>query len=95
MIGPVYEYPHDGTVCAVTGGEVYRGSSVPSLEGWYVFGDFCAGRLEALRPNNRGDIQHVDLGASVDNLASFGHDDDGELYALSLSGPVYRIVGSP
>jgi len=27
---------------SVTGGFVYRGSNVPNLVGWYVFGDFIA-----------------------------------------------------
>jgi len=28
----------------------------------------------------------------VENLASFGEDQAGELYLFSLSGPVYRLV---
>ena len=33
-----------------------------------------------------------DLGLSVPGLTSFGVDPAGELYAMSLSGPVYRLA---
>jgi hypothetical protein len=75
----------------VTGGYVYRGVDIPGLVGWYVFGDFCDGRLEAIRLRG-GTVQHVFLGPAVPNLSSFGEDASGELYAMSLSGPVYRLV---
>ena len=35
---------------------------------------------------------HAVLGPVVENLSSFGEDADGELYAMSLSGGVYRIA---
>ena len=35
---------------------------------------------------------HTALGPVVENLSSFGEDADGELYAMSLSGGVYRIA---
>ncbi len=89
---PVYEYPHDGAVCAVTGGFVYRGEAVPALRGAYVFGDFCTGALEALAPRPGRAPLHRELGPVVPSLASFGEDAEGELYALSLAGPVYRLV---
>lgn len=89
---PIYEYPHDGAVCAVTGGFVYRGEATPALQGAYVFGDFCAGALEALAPRRGRAPAHRELGPVVPNLASFGEDAEGELYALSLDGPVYRLV---
>jgi hypothetical protein len=76
----------------VTGGYVYRAQDIPALEGSYVFGDFCLGKLEALRLIAGQGPQVVDLGPVVENLASFGEDANGELYALSLSGPVYRLV---
>ena len=89
---PVYEYPHGGGVCAVTGGYVYRGEDIPALRGAYVFGDFCRGRLEAFVLRDGEARGHRALGPVVENLASFGEDAEGELYALSLSGPVYRLV---
>jgi len=91
MVDPIFEYPHDGSVCAVTGGYRYRGSDIAELRGWYVFADFCGGSLEAIRPSGGGVLRR-DLGPSVENLASFGEDAAGELYAMSLSGPVYRLV---
>ncbi|MEO6969341.1 MAG: PQQ-dependent sugar dehydrogenase, partial [Chthoniobacterales bacterium] len=42
LTDPVLEYTHaDGS--AIIGGFVYRGSSVPALNGMYVFGDFAQG----------------------------------------------------
>jgi glucose/arabinose dehydrogenase len=90
-VPPVFEYPTaDG--CAVTGGYVYRGQDIPELVGAYVFADFCRGRLEAFRLENGQARGHDELGPEVANVASFGEDADGELYVLSLSGPVLRFV---
>ena len=91
-VPPVYEYPHSDGGCVVTGGYVYRGKDIPALAGAYVFADFCLGRLEALRVSAGGKPQVVELGPIVENVASFGEDATGELYALSLSGPVYRLA---
>jgi glucose/arabinose dehydrogenase len=84
-IPPVYEYSHNGGGCSVTGGYVYRGARNPSMNGVYLFGDFCLGHVLGMYGGVR------DLGLVVPNLSSFGQDLNGELYALSLSGPVYRI----
>jgi glucose/arabinose dehydrogenase len=91
-VAPVYEYPHDGGVCAVTGGYVYRGSEIPDLYGSYVFADFCVGDIEALRIRDGRVAGERSLRVSVQNLSSFGEDGAGELYALSLSGPIYRLA---
>jgi hypothetical protein len=32
------------------------------------------------------------LGLDVPSLDSFGEDNDGHVYAVSLEGPVYRLV---
>jgi hypothetical protein len=88
---PIYEYSHDGGNCAVTGGYVYRGSKIHNLQGAYVFGDYCAGRIRAFTLRNNAATNSRFLGVTVDQLTSFGQDASGELYAFSLSGPVYRI----
>lgn len=87
---PIYEYPHAGGACSVTGGYMYRGTKIPGLYGTYVFADFCAGILKGLRRWGSQSIV-TDLGATANLPASFGQDAAGELYVLSHSGPIYRI----
>ena len=90
---PVAEYGHD-VGCAVTGGYVYRGSSIPSLRGHYFYGDFCSGFVRSLR---------IDGGVAVDErewpqlapggqITSFGQDSAGEVYVIISEGSVFRFV---
>lgn len=91
FVAPVYTYRRDGAMtCAIVGGNVYRGSAIPALHGWYVFGDLCHGQLMAWRGPGQG--EPVALGHEVKALSSFGVDHLGELYALSLGGEVFKIV---
>jgi hypothetical protein len=60
------------------------------LDGWYVFGDFCTSDIDAIHAE--GAPEETPLGPHVAQLASFGEDAQGELYALSLAGGVYRFV---
>ena len=89
---PVWVYGQDDG-CSVTGGFVYRGSAIEDLYGAYVFGDYCTSRLWAVQIST-GEVEFRDLGVEVPggSLASFGEDARGELYTLSLNGPVARIV---
>ncbi|MGJ6964071.1 PQQ-dependent sugar dehydrogenase [Streptosporangium sp. G11] len=92
-VDPIIEYPlGEGGNCSVIAGYVYRGKRIPGLEGRFVYGDFCAGWVKAAPPGGAG--RGDDLG-TVEQLSSFGQDHDGELYALSLSGPVYRVEAAP
>ncbi len=91
-VDPVWEYGRDDG-CSVTGGYVYRGSAIPELVGSYLFGDYCTSRLWAVQISS-GEVVFRDFGVAVPDgaLASFGQDADGELYVLSLEGPVSRVV---
>jgi glucose/arabinose dehydrogenase len=86
-----YELGRNGA-CSVIGGFVYRGTRIPDLAEAYVYGDFCDGRLMALRQRGGKVRERGALGPAVDQLSSFGQDGNGELYVLSLAGAVYRIV---
>jgi glucose/arabinose dehydrogenase len=90
-IAPVHEYGRSQGA-SVIGGYVYRGSAIPELRGAYLFGDFYNPAIRALVPRQDGSLQRVDLGIEVEGLASYGEDQDGELYALSLAGGVYRLA---
>jgi glucose/arabinose dehydrogenase len=91
-VAPIFEYSHAEGGCTVIGGYVYRGDAIPELTGAYLFGDLCIGEIEALLVENGRVTGHAALGPVVENLSSFGEDADGELYAMSLSGGVYRIA---
>ena len=91
-VGPIYEYGHSNGNCSVTGGYVYRGEAYPTLRGVYIFGDYCRSEIQLLRYDGNT-VTTKATGVTVDSstLASFGEGPDGELYALSLSGGIFRI----
>lgn len=93
---PVVEYFHTGapdSPCAVTGGYVYRGTAIPELTGRYFYSDYCAGFLRSFHAY-RGAV-HDQREWNVPRLglvASFGQDGQGELYMITLTGEVWKIV---
>ena len=87
---PVAEYDHRSG-CSVTGGYVYRGSSLPALQGAYVYGDYCSGTIWALRPAAGGAWRATVLLQSALNISSFGEDEAGELYVVHHGGSVFRL----
>jgi glucose/arabinose dehydrogenase len=93
-VAPVFAYGRDSGACSVTGGYVYRGTRVPSLAGIYVFADFCEGRLRGIVQRDGVFVDQAALGPEVEAPISFGEGIDGELYVLSQTGSVYRIVSA-
>ena len=87
---PVFEYDHDQG-CSITGGVVYRGTAVPGLAGAYLFTDFCDGTIRAVRAEGGALSDQRVFDAEGANLVSFGEDAAGEVYVLSLDGPIYRL----
>ncbi|MEV8633560.1 PQQ-dependent sugar dehydrogenase [Streptosporangium sp. NPDC051023] len=88
-VDPVIEYPlHEGGNCSVIAGFVYRGTRIPDLAGRFLYGDFCAGWVRSVAADRPGLGEDV---GRVEQLSSFGEDHEGELYALSLGGSVYRL----
>jgi glucose/arabinose dehydrogenase len=89
---PVLEYDH-GDGCAVTGGFVYRGRRIPSLQGAYFYADYCDGWVRSFRYANGGVTERQEWGfGDLGNIVSFGEDAEKELYIVSANGTVYRIV---
>jgi glucose/arabinose dehydrogenase len=90
-VKPVLQYTHARGGCSVTGGYVIRDPRLPALAGRYVYGDFCAGNLLTARLSQGGASAQASLGLHVSALSSFGQDDAGRVYVVSLGGPVYRL----
>ncbi len=80
---------HSDGNCSITGGVVVRDPALKPWAGRYVFGDYCRGVVETARlPSGKV----TETGLKIEALSSFGEDASGRVYAVSLSGPVYRLV---
>ena len=95
QVPPLLTYPNGDENCSVTGGYVSRDPGLPTLAGRYLYGDFCAGELRSFTAEPGDEtVDDRPLGLRVGSLSSFGEDSAGRLYAVSLSGPVYRLIAA-
>jgi glucose/arabinose dehydrogenase len=89
---PVAEYDHL-TGKSVTGGYVYRGKNIPGLRGMYFYADFVSPRVWMLRWEG-GAATPTELTNDInppEAISSFGQDNFGEVYVVSIYGSIYRI----
>jgi glucose/arabinose dehydrogenase len=91
---PIFQYHHDistGGECVI-GGYVYRGTSFPSLQGYYVCADYISANAWKIKSNGTGGW-NVFLQQNVpSSIVSFGEDESGELYTSTRTGNVYHVV---
>jgi glucose/arabinose dehydrogenase len=100
-VEPVYVYGHGGGKnegMSVTGGYVYRGP-IKELQGRYVFADYQNPRIWSfkLERGKATDFQDhtADLqpeSGRITLIPSFGEDQDGNLFIVDHSGPIYKII---
>eukprot|EP01118_Nematostelium_gracile_P006158 TRINITY_DN197_c0_g1_i2.p1 TRINITY_DN197_c0_g1~~TRINITY_DN197_c0_g1_i2.p1 ORF type:complete len:499 (+),score=126.72 TRINITY_DN197_c0_g1_i2:119-1498(+) len=92
---PIFTYNSTGSN-AIIGGYVYRGTSLDSLFGWYIFGDFITGNLWALDVDTANNYTVQPLGTTLyPTISTFGRDIYGNIYfALYSNGTIYRIGNS-
>lgn len=92
---PVYRYLHDGNGCAIIGGEVYRGSLMPEVDGHFFFSDFCLGWVRSVVLDDSDVHLVVDWTTERDdrlgNVTTIGSDRHGELYVANLAGELWRL----
>ena len=89
-VDPIFAYEH-GLGFSVTGGFVYRGKQNDSFNGVYIFGDYNTRLVWGLRQTEGVVTQVVELGTAPGGIASFGLDQQGEIYLVTYSGFVYHV----
>jgi uncharacterized repeat protein (TIGR03806 family) len=87
---PLYEYT--AGAASISGGFVYRGAAIPSLQGKYVFGDYVSGTVTTY-DQFTGVDQDIP-GSSSGAVVGFGEDNAGELYVVRFSstGRIQKLV---
>jgi hypothetical protein len=73
------------------GGYVVRDPALPALRGRYVYGDVCSGRLRSARLAGGRLVDDRSLHTDATYLVSFGQDGLRRVYAVGLSGDVWRL----
>ena len=97
---PVFDYPHSGGKCSITGGFMYRGQALPDWNGTYWYGDYCTGQVWSLVYNGvvatvterTAALDTGDGGPKLTSLTSFGQDNTGELYLVFQGGLIRQII---
>lgn len=100
---PILEKSHANSRCSITGGYLYRGP-VASIQGQYIYGDYCSGQIWFATPGNESNLTEpwiesewsIPGGVSFQfALTSFGEDETGHVYIVKRGGEIYRITGNP
>ncbi|MEO7794773.1 MAG: PQQ-dependent sugar dehydrogenase [Thermoanaerobaculia bacterium] len=76
--------------CAVIGGYRYRGHRLPALEGRYLFGDYCSGRLWAAATNGTAWTRES-FPFELPGLTTFGETQVGEIVLATQAGELYAL----
>ena len=89
-VSPIHFYPREDGI-AVIGGQIYRGTKFPELNGKYLFGDYSSRNIWAL------DIQSQDrslitiLPENGLGLVGFHFNRHGDILMLMLDGKIYKL----
>ena len=101
---PIFELSHSTSAAgSITGGYVYRGCAIPSMQGHYFFADYLDDRIRTFTYDaGTGTVNNfvdrtTELTPSVGtlvNISSFGEDGFGEILILETSnaGELYKVV---
>ncbi|MFB0947054.1 MAG: PQQ-dependent sugar dehydrogenase [Spirosomataceae bacterium] len=92
FIKPIYTYKHGLEGFSVTGGFVYRGTALQSLQNKYIYGDYVRGVVWALDYSKKP-IRNILIAEEAGNISSFAlSSDEGIYYTDFVNGTIHQIV---
>lgn len=89
---PIHEYPHRDGDCSVIGGAPGTDASTPGRGGWYFFGDYCSGRVSAIRVDNGRVTGFETVASDLGHIVSINATSTA-VYVLG-EGKVRRLVSA-
>jgi putative heme-binding domain-containing protein len=89
-VAPVFAYKRKyGN--SITGGFVYRGDKHSPFYGVYICGDYTSKRIFGVTQENRVLKTVRQIAESPQFIASFGTDEQGNIYVVGYEGMVYKL----
>jgi len=110
LTDPIGVYHHSGgnggnligSGCSITGGMVYRGNVIPTLQGTYFYADWCSNTIASFSYNGVAISNLVNRTSELANsfgigsVVSFAEDATGEMYIIDqgsgTNGEIYKII---
>jgi len=93
LIMPVLEYGRSEGA-SITGGYVYRGNEFPALKGYYLYADITKNTVRAMKVDGAEVVDRRESPGGRSYVVSFGEGPDGEMYAVTLSGELTKVVAT-
>lgn len=95
-ITPPVKDHHHSEANSVIGGPIYRGSALPDLQGYFIYGDYIMGTIWALRIAANGELEHRTLADCEYHIVAFTETSEGNVYLLDYdrTGKLYQLVES-
>ncbi|HBE70583.1 MAG TPA: hypothetical protein DDW52_20755 [Planctomycetaceae bacterium] len=91
IIPPVVAYPHTEGL-SITGGYHCRSSSLPELDGAYIYGDYVTGLVWGLRMKDGQAAWNEVLAETGLRIITFTPAPGGDFLVVSFDGSIHRLV---
>jgi glucose/arabinose dehydrogenase len=91
---PVHEYSHGDDGCAISGGTVATSANLPARAGWYLYGDFCTGRLGAVRVEGGATAEREDAATGLGDIVAV-RGLSRAVYVVTISGAIHLVTAAP
>ena len=91
-LAPVHVYEHGEEGCSISGGTKVRSAQLSTLKGWYVYGDYCSGRITAIKVVGTKTTRVVRLINDAGSVTAVRSVASGDVYVLNLGGDVSALL---
>ncbi len=93
FVPPVHVFRQKYGRCAVTGGYVSHDAANPKLEGVYIYGDYCSGKIYGMRVEDGVRVDKHLLKDSSAYISAFGTDNNGRVFVVDIArGRILLVV---
>jgi putative heme-binding domain-containing protein len=92
---PVKDHSHS-EANSVIGGPIYRGTTLPALNGTFIYGDYITGTIWGLKSDGEDSYVHTTLVDTDQRITAFAEGSAGELFVLDYdyTGQIYELIPS-
>ena len=89
---PIFTYKHGDAGCSISGGTRVRDPQLPAWNDWFVFGDYCSGRITAIWASGQTTQKQTILQRNVGPITAVRSSTQGKVFVLTLEGKVFQLV---